>query len=194
MTLAEARLVLDNKEGELQDVFNKRYECKTNEYMKKDGTKTLMHESHEFTVDKLTETIERLQKEIRKLRLITTQTNIETSVDFTVDDEQITLQEAIYLIKQYRSEHCVLKQAGELRTESHFVNPAQSRWPAQNTVDHSFEKIIEPTFDTKKYRRMAEKLEILITKLEVAINQANYKTEVEVDGVEIKGIDDIDDV
>lgn len=188
MTLAEARLILDNKENELQEICAKRRECRTNTYRKKDGKKDLIHEAHEFSVDELTEKIEKLQKEIRILRLATAKANIETMVDFTVDGKKICLQEAIYLIKQYREELPVLKEMGELKAKSEIINApvSMSRWMTQTpVVDNSYEQVIEPNYDTKKYRKLAEKTETLITKLEVAINKANYSTFVDIEGVEI---------
>ena len=150
-----------------------------NIYKREDGKKELMHEEHEFTVDELTKKIERLKKEIRKLRLHATIANVNTLVDFTIDEEKITLQEAIYLIKQYREEVPVLRKMGEMKTTSQIVDPL--RFSSNPNVDHSYEEVREPTFNTKNYRREAERLEKLITKLELAINKANLTTEVEID-------------
>jgi len=183
ITLAEARLILENKETELKPLFQRRKDCRLNIYKKNDEKKELLHEEHEFTVDDLTKDIEKLKKEIRKLRLITTRANINSNVDFTVDKENISLQEAIYLIKQYREEVPVLKDMGEIKTISTIVDPTPN-W--QSTVDCSYEQVTEPTYNTKDYRKKAEKLEFLITKLEIAINQTNYNTFVEVE--EISGV------
>lgn len=188
LTLAEARLILANKEQELHDLFAKRKEARVNVYRKKDGQKELMHVPHEFTVDELTEKINKLQKEIRLLRLAVTKANIETLVDFLVDGKKITLQEAIYLIKQYREELPVLKEMGELKAKSEIVNPT-ARWGLQTATDSSYEQVTEPTYDTKKYRQLATKTETLITKLEVAINKANYSTMVDIEGVEINSVE-----
>ena len=57
--------------------------------------KELMHEEHEFTVDELTKKIERLKKKL-ETRLHATIANVNTLVDFTIDEEKITLQDAIY--------------------------------------------------------------------------------------------------
>lgn len=181
ITLAEARLILDNKEAELKTLFQRRKDCRLNIYKKKDTSKELTHEEHEFTVDELTDKIETLKKDIRKLRLVTTRANIDSDVDFTVDGEKIKLQEAIYLIKQYRDELPVLKDMGEVKTTSTIVDPTPRF--GQSTVDRSYEQLTEPTYNTKDYRKKAEKLEFLITKLEIAINQANYNTFVEIEGI-----------
>jgi HD superfamily phosphohydrolase len=181
ITLAEARLILDNKEAELKTLFQRRKDCRLNIYKKNEDKKELLHEEHEFTVDDLTKDIERLKKEIRKLRLVTTKANIDSNVDFTVDGEKISLQEAIYLIKQYREELPVLKDMGEIKTTSTIVDPTPRY--GQSTVDRSYEQLTEPTYNTKEYRKKAEKLEFLITKLEIAINQANYNTTVEIEGL-----------
>jgi len=181
MSLAELRLVLENKEKELAMLLQRRNDCMVNVYKKTNGEKQLMHEEHEFTVDKLTEDIEALRKEIRKLRLCSTIANVNTMVDFVVDGEKekITLQEAIYLIKQYREEVLTLRMMGEKKTTSKIVDPL--RFSSNSNVDRSYEEITEPTYDTKKYRKKAEKMEKLITKLELAINKANLTTEVDVD-------------
>lgn len=179
MSLAELRLVLENKEKELAMLLQRRNDCMVNVYKKTNGEKQLMHEEHEFTVDKLTEDIEALQKEIRKLRLCSTIANVNTLVDFTDGGEKITLQEAIYLIKQYREEVLTLRMMGEKKTTSKIVDPL--RFSSGSNVDRSYEEITEPTYDTKKYRKKAEKMEKLITKLELAINKANLTTEVDVD-------------
>lgn len=179
MSLAEVRLILDNKEKELETLLQRRCDCMFNIYKKKDGDKELTHEKHEFTVDTLTNEIESLKKVIRKLRLYATTANINTLVDFTVDGEKITLQEAIYLIKQYREELPILRKMGEQKTTSKIVDPAPRF--SQVSVDHSYEEISEPTYNTKEYRKRAKKLEKLITKLELAINKANLTTELDID-------------
>jgi len=181
LPLAEVKIILDDKEKELKDYIQKRNQSLTNVYKKlEEDAKELLHEAHEFSVDFLTETIVRLEKEIRKLRLILAQSNASTIVDFTVDNEKISLQEALYLIKQYRNELPTLLSMGEYKTRSRLVDPT-SRYATANTVDRSYTEITEPTFDTKKYRELAKKTEFLIRKLEVAINQGNYSTLVEVD-------------
>lgn len=179
MSLAEVRLILENKESELKTLFQRRSDSLMNVYKKADGKKELMHEEHEFAVDELTERIEKLKKEIRKLRLCSATANVNTLVDFTVDGDKITLQEAIYLIKQYREEVPVLRKMGEMKTTSQLVDPL--RFSSNSNIDRTYEEIKEPTYDTKKYRKEAEKMEKLITKLELAINKANLTTEVDVD-------------
>jgi len=181
LPLAEVKIILDDKEKELKDYIQKRNQSLTNTYKKVDEeTKELLHESHEFSVDFLTETIVRLEKEIRKLRLILAQYNASTLVDFTVDNEQISLQEALYLIKQYRNSLPNLVSMGEYKTKSRLVDPT-SRFSTASAVDRSYTEVVEPTFDTKKFRELGKKTEFLIRKLEVAINQGNYSTLVEVD-------------
>lgn len=179
ITLAEARLILETKEKELRTLFDRREECKTNTYKKINGAKELTHEEHEFSVDDLSNQIETSKKEIRKLRLLTTVANVQAKVDFVVEDETITLQEAIYLIKQYRDELPYLEELGELKSFSEFIDPTLRF--AQNAVDRSYEQVTEPTFDTKLYRKKAQKIQKLITKLELAITKTNFTEYVEVD-------------
>lgn len=189
MTLAEVRLILDNKEQELRDVFSKRNEVQINTYKKTDSVKELTHSEHEFSVDDLTAKADTLQKEIRILRLLLAKHNVNTLVDFTMDGEKVSLQEAIYLVKQYRENLPHLKYMGELKTTSRLVDPG-SRF-IQQAVDRSYEEVKEPTFDTKKYRETAKKIEVLITKLEIAINQANYNTTIDLEGVTVNTVSDI---
>ena len=122
MSLAEVRLTLENKEKELTTLLQRRNDCMFNVFKKTNDGKQMIHEKHEFTVDELTEKIEALQKEIRKLRLCSTIANVNTLVDFVVDGEKekITLQEAIYLIKQYREEVLTLRMMGEKKTKDVF--------------------------------------------------------------------------
>jgi hypothetical protein len=179
MSLAELRLVLENKEKELMTLLQRRNECLVNVYKKTNGNKELMHEKHEFTVDELTQKIAEVRKAIRKLRLCSTIANVNTLVDFTVDGEKTTLQEAIFLIKQYRVEAENFRTMSEKKATSKIVDPLC--FSSNSNVDRSYEEITEPTYNTKLYREKAEKLEKLITKLELAINKANLTTEVEVD-------------
>lgn len=189
ITLAEAFLILKNKENELDEVLTSRFACLQNTYKKVNGQKELMHEPHEISVNELTSKSEILMKEIRKLRLIVAKSNLETLVEFTIDGERISLQEAIYLVKQYRNELPRLKQMGEMRSHSEIVDPTPIYTPrVSGGIDRSYEQVMEPSFDTKEYRKKAEKMEVLITKLEVAINQANYSIFVNLDGIEVKQI------
>lgn len=188
ITLAEAFLILKNKENELCQTLDSRYSVQHNVYKKINGQKELTHEPHEFTVDELMVKAEVLAKEVRKLRLIIAKANIETNVEFILDGQKITLQEAIYLVKQYRNDLPTLKNLGEVKSHSTIVDPTPRYSQSQGGIDRSYEQVIEPTFNTKEYRKKAEKTEILITKLEVAINQANYSTFVELDGIEVKNI------
>ena len=64
ISLAEVRLILENKENELKTLFRRREDCLVNIYKREDGKKELMHEEHEFTVDELTKKIERLKKKL----------------------------------------------------------------------------------------------------------------------------------
>ncbi|MBU5676144.1 hypothetical protein KQI88_06915 [Alkaliphilus sp. MSJ-5] len=189
ITLAEAFLILKNKENELDEVLTSRFACLQNTYKKVNGQKELMHEPHEISVNELTSKSEILMKEIRKLRLIVAKANLKTLVEFTIDGEKISLQEAIYLVKQYRNELPRLKQMGEMRSHSEIVDPTPRYTPqVSGGIDRSYEQVMEPSFDTKEYRKKAEKMEVLITKLEVAINQANYSIFVDLDGIEVKQI------
>ena len=188
ITLAEAFLILKNKENELDEVLTSRFSYLQNTYKKVNGQKELMHEPHEISVNELTVKSEILMKEIRKLRLIVAKANLEILVDFTMDGEKINLQEAIYLVKQYRNELPRLKQMAEMKSRSEIVDPTPRYVQVSGGIDRSYEQVIEPSFDTKEYRKKAEKTEILITKLEVAINQANYSTFVELKGIEVKEI------
>ncbi|QUH19744.1 hypothetical protein [Alkaliphilus sp. B6464] len=194
ITLAEAFLILKNKENELDEILTARFACLQNTYKKVNGQKELMHEPHEISVNELTSKSEILMKEIRKLRLIVAKANLETLVEFTIDGEKISLQEAIYLVKQYRNELPRLKQMGEMRIHSEIVDPTPRYTPrvpggiVSGGIDRSYEQVMEPSFDTKEYRKKAEKMEVLITKLEVAINQANYSIFVDLDGIGVKQI------
>lgn len=188
ITLAEAFLILKNKEKELDEILSSRFSCLLNTYKKANGQKELMHEPHEISINELTTKSEVLMKEIRKLRLIVAKSNLENLVEFTMDGEKISLQEAIYLVKQYRNELPRLKHMSEMKSHSQIVDPTPRYAQVAGTIDRSYEEVMEPSFDTKEYRKKAEKMEILITKLEVAINQANYSIFVELDGIEVKQI------
>lgn len=188
ITLAEAFLILKSKEKELDEVLTSRFSYLENTYKKVNGQKELTHEPHEISVDDITIKSEILMKEIRKLRLIIAKANLETSVDFTVDGEKISLQEAIYLVKQYRNELPRTKSMGEMKSYSTIVDPTPRYAQVAGAIDRSYEQVTEPSFNTKEYRKKAEKMELLITKLEVAINQANYSTFVEIEGIELKEI------
>lgn len=180
-TLAELRLVLDVKEKNLADALIKRNTVEKNVFKLVADEKKLTHEEHETTVAEQEEIIAGLEKEIRILRLVLAKNNVDTLVDYIEDDKKISLQEAIYLVKQYRTKLPKIKAMGEFRTSSRIVDPT-SRYQ-QNAVDRSYEEITEATYDIKAYREKAKKIETLITKLEMAINQANYSTYVEVEGV-----------
>jgi len=188
VTLAEAFLILKNKENELNQIISARFTYQQNIYKKVNGQKELMHEPHEMTVDEATAKADQLMKEIRKLRLIISKSNLDTLVDFTLDGERITLQEAIYLVKQYRSDLPRYKDMGDAKSHSTIVDPTPRYAQGSVGIDRSYEQVIEPSYNTKEYRKKAEKTEVLITKLEVAINQANYSTYVDLDGIEVKDI------
>ena len=107
-------------------------------------------------------------------------------VNFKIDNEEISLYEALLLIKQYRDKYEVCKKLGSSKVSSNLSVPENSY---RVSTDMSYEQIKEPTYDTKKYRTKSEKFEVLITKLEIAINQANYGNEISLDGIEVRNVD-----
>lgn len=178
ISLAEVRLRLEDKEKELTTLLERRRQSLYNIYKKEGKEKELLHEEHEFSIKDLTEDINRVNKEIRKLRLSSTMANTATLTEFEVDGEAITLQEAIYLIKQFREELPTITRMGDAKTRSQIIDPSPRF--GQGSVDRSYEELTVPTYNTKDYRKKAEKLEKEIRKLELAINKANLTTEVEV--------------
>lgn len=181
ITVEEARLILANKEEELSRLQKLRHTSKTNVFRKKDGVKELVNSEHEFTIDEITKLIEKVEKEIRILRVELTVANVNTLVDFTDEDgQQITLQEAIYMIKQLRLDQGTVKDMGEMKLTSKIVDNTPRILAANGAVDRSYEEITEPNFDTLKYRKKAKKIELLITKLEMEIKKANLNVMIKV--------------
>lgn len=180
--IEEVRIRLTTEEQKLSDLFSKRKEVSKNIYKEKDGTKTLMHDEHEFSVEEIQTKIESTQSIVRTLRFALMKANIETTIPFKPVDgagDSITLFEAIALIKQLRSDYDELVKMGEMKTISQVKDPTPRM--TQSTVDKSYNEISEPTFNTKAFRNKAQKMQVMIDKLELLINKANLNTEIEVD-------------
>lgn len=182
ISLAELILVLQDKKVKLNDLFYAREDCKYNIYKKASDKelikKELMHEPHEKTMREVQEEIEGVEKEIRILTISRDKANIETYIDFTIDNSKITLREAILYIMQLRISLEDIKTFSSLKTTSQIVDPTP--YGKQNSIDRSFEQTKEPSFDTKKMKEKYVKMTRIVTKLELAISKANCNTEIEV--------------
>lgn len=186
-TLAEALLILDNKIKQSNDLIQELQEVRVNKYRKENGENNLEHEPHENTVDFVLENYDKISTEIRLLKCYIREANFKIVVNYKVNNKNISLYEALLLIKEYRSVYDLYRNLGSSKTKSEIIVP---RTDFRVAADRSYELITEPTYNTKKYRGKAEKLESLITKLEIAINQANYGNEIEMEGIELITIDE----
>lgn len=177
MKIAEVLLLLSDKEKEMYTLINERKVASTISYKKDEGVTSV--ERPERSVDELTTMIEKLSKDIRKLRLEVSKANVNTVVEWQVDGERITLGEAINLIKQMRNTLPAVNALSQLKTNTRFVdpNPYYNRNSA-NAVDRSYEEITEPTFDTKIYKAKAEKLTREIRALESVIQTVNWAVDI----------------
>jgi hypothetical protein len=178
--LAEVKMILDNKEQELKDIYGERSRSLKDTFRLEAGVETKINPDYEFSVDELTNRAEVLEREILELKAILTTTNCNTLVEYTIDNQAISLHKAIVLIKQYREGINNIKGLGEQKETRRTVNDAASRYMPIANQPSSYEEISRPTYNTKKYRDIYQKRLTLITRLEMAINQANYSTDVEI--------------
>lgn len=184
--LAEALLILDSKIKQNNSLIDELKEVRYNKYRKDNGEKILEHKEHESSVDSVVKKFNKVSMEIRKLKCYIREANLRIIVDYKVDNERISLYEALLLIKEYRKLYDIYSRLGTLKVTSEIIVSEKSY---RMLSDLSYEQICEPTYNTKKYREKAEKLEVLITKLEIAINQSNYSNEIDIDGIEIITVD-----
>jgi hypothetical protein len=188
--LAEVKMILDNKEQELRDIYADRIRSIRDTFKLEAGVETKINPDYEFGVDELTSKINALEREILELKSILTTTNCNTLVEYTIDKQAISLHKAIVLVKQYRESINNIKSLGEQKETRRTVNEVSNRFTPMGNSVASYEEITRPTYNTKLYRDMYQKRLTLITKLEMAINQANYTTNVEIpDFVKVASVD-----
>jgi hypothetical protein len=188
--LAEVKMILDNKEQELRDIYAERIRSIRDTFKLEAGVETKINPDYEFGVDDLTSKINALEREILELKSILTTTNCNTLVEYTIDKQAISLHKAIVLVKQYREGINNIKSLGEQKETRRTVNEVSNRFTPMGNSVASYEEITRPTYNTKLYRDMYQKRLTLITKLEMAINQANYTTNVEIpDFIKVASVD-----
>jgi hypothetical protein len=117
------------------------------------------------TVDQITEEINELRADIRELDFAILEANMNNRVEW--DGEEITIMQAISIVKDMRSE---LKEIRRLaRTQKEVVE----RWGDS--------AVTRATFDPEAYRKKAERLERQANKLSSMIDRANFDVMIDID-------------
>jgi sulfur transfer complex TusBCD TusB component (DsrH family) len=179
MKLAEALLVIKQKEAEVYALNRKRGSSKFQSYRKTDQGRGPVVTTPDVDVDETTNTINKLNSDIRKMRRLVSKANVETKIDWVVDEEQITLAEAIILIQQMRQDLYNFTDLSSAKTYSR-VNDMGARALRDNSSDKfSFEEVFEVTYDTKKYSELADTLTRKVNKLEAVIQQTNWTVDID---------------
>lgn len=180
ITLAEIKMLIDNKVQELSDLYAKRSQSLIDTYRIEKGSTEEVKQNvdYEFSVDELTDKADKLENEILILKSALTKANCSTEIDFTLGDDnrKLTLQEGIIYIKSLRQSVGNIKYLGELKENRKLVDDQTFG----NSLIKGYTEIKRPTFNTKKYRERYEKINKLIQKLEVQISSKNYTVKVEI--------------
>lgn len=178
ITLAEIKMIIDNKTTELSDTYAKRSQSLIDTFrIEKDSKEEVKQNiDYEFSIDELTEKADKLESEILFLKSALTKSNCSSNIDFTLDGRKLTLQEGIIYIKSLRQSLGSVKYLGELKETRNKIDDKTYG----GILIPGYVEIRRPTFNTKSYRERYEKFNKLIQKLEVQISSANYLIKVEI--------------
>lgn len=177
MNLKEIKSLLDNKVIEVRELTRKRNEFLFNQYRFVQGSdidfndKYQVNAPHEFSVDELTEDINRLDEEILLLKSTLNRHNESTIIEFK--GNKMSLSTAIFKVKTMRDKLPSLKKLGEIKESRDLLVPNKYSDETQTYL-----VINKPTYDVKQYRDLAKVVENDIISLQSLIDKANLETNV----------------
>ena len=179
ISLAEVKLLIDNKTEELRNLYVERSKSLINTYrQEKNSTEQVLQNTpYEIDVIEITKRADELESQILFLKSELTKTNCSTEINYRFDDGQpMTLQQGIIIIKQMRESLGNIKHLGDLKETRNVID---DRIIISSSIS-GYTEIKKPTYSTQYFKDRYVKMTKQITKLEVAISSANYSTMIEV--------------
>jgi len=161
MKLAEAILVRDDFIKDVRVWTERRFEGRYSSWKKGEIGEKVPVLIPEYSVDECDAIITKLNSDIRKIRQLISLANASNTINWLIDDKQITLAEAIILIEQMRVEKGNYDALASCKTHSRVNSMSGNRF-GNGANDFSFQENFEVTYDTKKYRNETD-LKLLLS-------------------------------
>lgn len=181
ITLDEALTLLEEKKQVLKNLHKLRKDSAVIVFQEGDSDE--FKNTPERQVSEITEEINFVSKQIRKLQRAITKSNVEIETDIQLDGEKLTLGELIVAVRQLREELPMLTMLGNHKKDK---KRNREREYASNGQVVTIEKIMitDVLYNTAEYREKAKQSEALIKKMQSTINKINVETTVEYEDVE----------
>jgi anion-transporting ArsA/GET3 family ATPase len=175
ITLAEVLPLLERKRAYLEQLVQERISSSTIKYELGDTEEFI--DRPERNPDEITEEIEFVSKQIRKLQRELTKANVNIVTDFVLDGENLTLGELVIALDQMRRELPRLQSLANYRSSKKKRNQTiyvDGKPVVQEKVD-----CVDLTFEPSLYRKKAESLQRQIDKAQAILNKFNVETVVD---------------
>lgn len=161
ISLLEALPLRNTISRRIQDLLSERDTVAFVQYEKGEE-----YEKPDRTVDEVTEELNEVRRDFRKLDVLVYQANLEAKI--TWDDEEISIAEAIELAKQLRGE------AGRLKSYAKSKKQERNHNYGSDTI--IYEKAM---FDPAEMQKRVLKLEKMANRLSLNIEKANHTHSIE---------------
>ncbi len=163
VTLGDMLKIAKDMHDTVATLHSRRHQVSTVTYT--EGEPPIQHTT---TVPEITEEIKVLFMRIRKLRELIAKCNLETEVDYKINDKPISLAEALTLLGQLLSERRQMERLGAAMPKTRYSHGSER-------VDYT-----ELTYDPKEMQASYKALGVHVRQLRTAIDRANINVEVEI--------------
>lgn len=172
VTLGESLNLLEAKKQRIREITQLRNKSTMVTY--EEGDTEDLIERPEHSVDNLTAELSLLRRQVRKLQLAVTKSNVELKTDVEYEGEFLTLGEVLVLIKELREELPQLNRLAEMKSRKTKQNNRE--YVENQMVTVKTIQVQELTFTPETYREKARNVEKLIQVLQSTITRLNVST------------------